>query len=222
MKLLLKDGTAFKGFYKQTCSVKLNRKMFYVAGGADTKSGEAVALVFLVDMEEQSVQERTSLTHARAAHGCALATQTIEDDQTGKMTNKSYLLISGGVANLKTGQAGIVPDELYDVETGTSELLATSMATPRYNHRLVALGFIIHAIGGSTLERFPVSTVERFDMANKSWSTVEKRILSESTSGLALTSVPKSLLDCHGDCKCGVGGATKIVGGGVAQVKSFT
>ena len=90
---------------------------------------------------------------------------------------------------------------------------------PRYNHRLVPLGSTIHAIGGSTLEGSPVSTVENFDMATKSWSSLEKGLLSEATSGLAITSVPQSSVDCQEDCQCGVAGGTKIVGGGEAEVR---
>ena len=109
----------------QTCSVKISKNTYLVAGGGDPKSGKAEDLVFLVDMEEQSVQQRPPLARARAAHGCALARETSHDDQ------KTYLLISGGVTNLKTGTANIVPDELYDVDSGSSQVLDGSLATPR-------------------------------------------------------------------------------------------
>ena len=135
LQLLYKDGAAFKGSHIQTCSVKVSRNMFYVVGGADPKSGKAESLVFLVDMEEQSVQTRPPLARPRAAHGCALAKESIYDDQTGKMNHKLYLLISGGVANLKTPTTNIVHDELYDVESGSSQVLDGSLATPRQGVR---------------------------------------------------------------------------------------
>lgn len=99
------------------------------------------------------------------------------------------------------------------------------MEFPRYNHKLVPLGSIeqeqhsstIHAIGGSTLDGSPVPTVERFDIGTRSWSSLEKGLLSEATSGLAVTLVPEDSIDCQEDCQCGVAGATRIVNGSVAQ-----
>lgn len=206
--LLHKNGTEFTNFKSFACQIKHNKNMFLVIGGHDEGSSEASSQVILVDMKEQSVQELPSLMHPRTHHSCA-------------SVGGKKILISGGLPNGISGQnTVIVPTELYDITTGTSQDLTDPLMTPRFGHSLVRLEESVFVLGGNTVGGLSSSSIEKFDIATGTWTKFSDSLLSTSTTGLAVTTLPSSAVGCDLGCQCGVAvtKTERIIGGQQAEV----
>ena len=83
--------------------------------------------------------------------------------------NGETILITGGKSSPDEHTGGIVLDEQYDLATEKSELNATSMKIPRYNHKLVLLGEKVFALGGRRANTSKVAMIEWFDSATNCW-----------------------------------------------------
>ena len=207
--LLWKNGTEFNDIKSSACQVKINKNMFLVIGGHTNRgSFAASSQVLLVDMNKQSVQELQGLKYARTYHACA----SIDENK---------ILVSGGLAQGEYGQnAEIVRTEIYDVNTGTSGDITDPMMTPRFSHSLVRLEQYVYVMGGDTVGGLSLSSVERFDLTTGTWTKHPEALISSSTTGLAVTTIPISAVGCDQGCQCGIASTRteRIVGGQEAEV----
>jgi hypothetical protein len=182
------QGIQFTSFPSDSCRVRINKDTYLVTGGFADKEIQSSMKVFEVTMSKQTVLERPSLAHARAFHSCAVV-------------SKGLILVSGGVANHSSNLP--IPDELYNVTSGSSELINQPMANPRFSHQLIRLGHTVFALGGRAENGSELSTVEMFDADTSSWTLHPKRLLSNATAGIAVTAFPQTAVDCLVECNCG-------------------
>ena len=207
--LLWKNGTEFNDIKSSACQIKTNKNMFLVIGGHSNRGSDAASSqVLLVDMNEQSVQELQGLKYARTYHSCA----SIDGNK---------ILVSGGLPQGVYGQnADIVPTELYDVNTGTSQDITDPLMTPRFGHSLVQLEQYVYVIGGETSGGSSLSSIERFDVKTETWTKHPEALFSSSTAGLAVTTLPISAVGCDQGCQCGIASTKteRIIGGQEAEV----
>ena len=210
--LLWKNGTAFNDVKSSSCHIKINKNTFLVLGGHRSRDSDAASSqVLLVDMKEQSVQELQGLKYARTYHSCA-------------SVDGNKILVSGGLPQGVYGQnTEIVPSELYDVNTGTSQDITDPLMTPRFGHNLVRLEQYVYVLGGETVGGSTSSSIERFDLTTGIWTRHPQALLSSTTAGLAVTTLPISAVGCDQGCQCGVASTKteRIVGGQEAEVHFF-
>ena len=210
--LLRKNGLKFTEFKSSACQIKTKKNMFLVIGGHTNRGSYAASSqVLLVDMKEQSVQELSGLRYARTYHSCAII-------------DMNKILVSGGLPQGVYGHnSEILPTEVYNVNTGTSEKITDPLMTPRYGHSLVRLEQYIYVMGGKTVGGLSSSSIERFDLTTGTWTKHPETLLSSSTSGLAFTSLPISAVACDQGCQCGIAlnRTERIVGGQDAEVSFF-
>ena len=183
--------------------------MFLLIGGhTNIGSYAASSQVLLVDMKEQSVQELSGLRYPRTFHSCAVI-------------DRNKILVSGGLPQGTYGQnSEILPTELYDVNTGSSQDITDPLMTPRYGHSLVRLEQYIYVLGGKTVGGLGTTSIERFDSTTGTWTKHPETLLSSSTTGLAITTLPISAVGCDQGCQCGIASTRteRIVGGQEAEV----
>ena len=181
-----KDGRPFSSLTLGACSISISKDVFIVLGGI---SAELLSAVRAVDVNQQTVEERPTLRHARAFHSC----ETLEDGR---------VLVSGGYTNKEDPTRSIAPDELYDfTATGPSQVLAVASSLSRYQHRLVRLEKTVFALGGRDWTGKEVASVKQFDTATNTWLDHSQALLSNSTSGMAVTAIPRSAVDCVEECR---------------------
>ena len=204
------NGTNFTSFTSNACGVKINKNEFLVIGGIDTTQNKVVSTIVKIDMKNELVKELPGLKVSRAFHACELV-------------NGETILITGGKSSPDEHTGGIVLDEQYDLATEKSELNATSMKIPRYNHKLVLLGEKVFALGGRMANTSKVAMIEWFDSATNSWREQPGELGSHATGDLAIGSLARDSLDCMVGCSCGVRGppgATRVTGNtSMAQVQ---
>merc|ERR1719458_169074 len=83
---------------------------------------------------------------------------------------------------------------------------------------MIALGGTLFALGGQHhTDGSTVDTIEVYNASLESWAVHPSRLMSNSTSGLAVTALPLSAVSCNQGCQCGVGSAARIVGGEEAE-----
>ena len=112
-------------------------------------------------------------------------------------------------------------DEIFDLTKRTSKPLDLFMNVQRSDHHMIALGDTLFALGGQHhIDGSNVDTIEVFDVKSESWAVHPSRLMSRSTSGLAVTALPLSAVSCNQGCQCGVPSAARIVGGEDAEVIS--
>ena len=92
--------------------------------------------------------------------------------------------------------------------------------TPRFGLSLVRLEESVFVLGGNTVGGLSSSSIEKFDIASGAWKKHRDSLLSTSTTGLAVTTLPSSAIGCDLGCKCGVAlaKAERIIGGQQAEV----
>ena len=92
--------------------------------------------------------------------------------------------------------------------------------TPRFGLSLVRLEESVFVLGGNTVGGLSSSSIEKFDIATGTWTKFSDSLLSTSTTGLAVTTLPSSAVGCDQDCQCGVAlaKAERIIGGQQAEV----
>ena len=189
-------------FTSAACKITLQNSQIMFLGGVSINSSEVVNIVMTINVKQHTAQLKKNLTFARYQHACELI-------------NQSHVLISGGFSNLEIESTSltrsVVPDEIYNIETGESQLVQSSLM--RHNHSLIRLASSIFALGGVHANGSLMSAVEKFNTTKNTWSRHPEDLLSDVTAGLAVTSFPVSALDCT-DCKCGRVTKTKRIFGG--------
>ena len=92
--------------------------------------------------------------------------------------------------------------------------------TPRFGLSLVRLEESVFVLGGNTVGGLSSSSIEKFDIATGTWTKFSSSLLSTSTTGLAVTTLPSSAVACDQGCQCGVAlaKAERIIGGQQAEV----
>ena len=199
----------FDAFVADGCSVKESKDELIIIGGVHAdQSNQATNLVRKVNMRSHGILDNGALQYARSLHACEIIT----------IADKTAILVSGGVASLLSSSIQIHQDEIYDLETGTSEPLAQTMTTPRYGHVLINLGGTVYAIGGKDANGAQLSSMEKFSVSSKSWILHHLQLLSSSTYGLAVTGLPSSAADCEKGCQCGKVSTARVVGGSHVEV----
>ena len=211
LRLRLKDGTSFDNVPQDACLVKVNSYMFALFGGQDISTDQKTSTVRMINMKEQSVEELGSLIFPRSRHACAIISNHSHDFNT-----KNFVLVTGGMfdnANAK--------DEIFDLTTRISRPLGQYMNVQRSDHRMIALGETLFALGGQHhIDGTIVETIEVFNASSESWSTHPSRLMSNSTISLAVTALPLSAVSCNQGCQCGVRSPARIIGGQEAEVIS--
>ena len=178
------DGTPFSSLSSGACSISINRDLFLVLGGFSGSKQQST--VRAVNVTKQTVEERPELKHARAFHTC----QILEN---------SLVLVSGG----KNPSGSLIPDELYNpTATGTAtQVLTADNSLSRYEHRLVRLEKTVFALGGKDETGQELTSIKKFDTATNTWLDHSQALLSNSTSGMAVTAIPRSAVDCVEECR---------------------
>ena len=204
LRLSWKDGTSFDDVPQDACLVKVNSYKFALLGGRDISTDRITSTVLMINMKEQSVEELGSLIFARVRHACAIISDS-----------KNLVLVTGGLFD----SAG-ASDEIFDLTKRRSRPLDL-MTNQRSDHRMIALGGTLFALGGQHhTDGSTVDTIEVFSASSESWTVHPSRLMSSSTSGLAVTALPLSAVSCNQDCQCGISSAARIVGGEEAEVIS--
>ena len=204
LRLSWKNGTSFDDVPQDACLVKVNSYMFALFGGRDISTDRITSTVLMINMKEQSVEELGSLIFGRVRHACAIISDT-----------KNLVLVTGGLFD----SAG-ARDEIFDLTQRTSRPLDL-MTNQRSDHRMIALGGTLFALGGQHhTDGSTVDTIEVFNASSESWTVHPSRLMSSSTSGLAVTALPLSAVSCNQGCQCGISSAARIVGGEEAEVIS--
>ena len=212
LRLSWKNGTSFDEVPQDACLVKVNSYKFAILGGRDTTTGQMTPMVLMIDMKEQSVEDLGSLTFARSRHACAVVSNPSLDFNT----KKTFVLVTGGLFDNPSAK-----DELFDLSQRSSRPLDTSMNVQRSDHRMIALGDTLFALGGKHhIDGTTVGAVEVFDPKSESWSLHTPSLLSQSTDDLAVTQLPISAVSCSQGCQCGVRSSGRIIGGIEAEVIS--
>ena len=211
LRLSWKDGTSFDDVPQDACLIKVNSYKFALFGGRDRSTGQMTPKVLTIDMKEQSVEELGSLAFARSRHACAIIS-----DPALEFNTKNFVLVTGGLFTNSESK-----DELFDLTKRISKPLDLFMNVQRSDHRMIALGDTLFAIGGQHhIEGSTVNTIEVYDVNSESWTVHPSRLMSSSTSGLAVTALPLSAVSCNQGCQCGISSAARIVGGEEAEVIS--
>ena len=211
LRLSWKNGTSFDDVPQDACLVKVNSYKFALFGGQDASTGQMTPKVLMLDMKEQSVEELGSLTFARSRHACAIISDPAPD-----FNANNFVLVTGGFFDDSGSK-----DELFDLTKRISRPLDLFMNVRRSDHRMIALGDTLFALGGQHhIDGSTVDTIEVYDVSSESWTTHPYRLMSSSTSGLAVTALPLSAVSCNVGCQCGVSSAARIVGGEDAKVIS--
>ena len=198
-----KNGTNLTSSMSSSCGVKVSESTYMVFGGIGT---DVMSTVLKIDMKQESVEEMPPLKYARAFHAC-------------EVVGGRHILVTGGRATPNSMASPVVPDEIYDVDTGASEAAPAQMVTPRFNHKLVLLGTTVYALGGRQAGGEEVATIEVWQPDSKSWRQLHHQLLSHSAGNLAVASLPLSALDCAGVCQCGLERSTRISNGAEVQVR---
>ena len=208
LNLHWRNRTQFKGSSRVgSCQVKVARDEFLLIGGLERISnGSQVAMssVLRLDITDQSVTEVNPIASARAFHACEI--------------HGEQVLISGGKL-----LGAHVNDEVYSLTTNTSTPLDSSSSLGRYQHQLLRLGEKIFSFGGFLADGSETSSVQWFDWDDYTWKTSDQSLLSQNTSNLAVTSFPRTAIDCDAGCSCGQAGdltGARIVGGTEAPVRN--
>ena len=188
-------------FTSGACQITLDNNNFLLMGGLSFDSKIPVDSVMTVNAAKKTVLPQKSLLYARCHHSC-------------EVLNETSLLISGGFSD-PNNLSSIVPDEIYNRETGESQEVSSSLR--RYNHRLIRLQNNIFALGGQNASGSPTFTVEKFESSNRSWIQHNKNLSSNATGRLSVTALPMSALDCQG-CMCGGKKSARIFKGVNAKV----
>ena len=212
LRLSWKNGASFDEVPQDACLVKVNSYKFAILGGRDTTTGQMTPMVLMIDMKEQSVEDLGSLTFARSRHACVVVSSPSLDFNT----KKTFVLVTGGLFDNPNAK-----DELFDLSQRSSRPLDTSMNVQRSDHRMIALGEALFALGGKHhIDGTTVGAVEVFDPKSESWSLHTPSLLSQSTDDLAVTELPISAVSCSQGCQCGVKSSGRIIGGIEAEVIS--
>ena len=184
------DGSSFSSFTSGACSISINKDWFIVLGGFSVESQEILGTVRAVDVTQQTVEERPKLRHARAFHSC----ETLDD---------GHVLVSGGYTNKQNPRGSLAPDELYDPNStsGPSQVLPAANSLSRYQHRLVRLEKTVFALGGRDGTGKELKSIKQFNAASSIWLDHSQDLLSNSTSGMAVTAFPRSAVDCVKECR---------------------
>ena len=232
LKLLKRDSSndePFDKFTSYACSAKLDQSKFLVLGGTHTtEDGDASVLsdVFEVDIVDRKVQKLGEMNHARSQHACAMISKSVEDDVDGSRTFSRAILISGGVSVTDDPQTIVRVVELFILDNKQSIDLSNEMQEPRFRHRMIQLGEEIFALGGQT-QNGNTQSIEKFNsvadeltwstsMVSGTWAVQTRSLNSSSTSRLAVTTLPKSSVECNKEaCQCGVQRQSRIIGGTV-------
>ena len=201
------DGTKFTSFVSAHCSVKISRDEYLILGGEQkTKTGiVAIASVFKVNIISEEVETKAKMMTKRMKHSCE------------KLSDNS-VLVSGGKASLL---GGLIPDEIYNWEDGSSTQLAEEKSLMRSQHRLVRIEDTIFALGGLTKEKKESTTVMKFkegcdvNLDKGCWIEHEKNLFFKAVANLVITSFPQSAIDCGIKCQCGIEKSKKRIIGGV-------
>ena len=210
LKLTWKDGTNFEA-PRGACLVKVNSYKFALLGGHYNTVSQKTAVVVMINMREQSVEELGSLEFARTNHACAITSGPSNSSNSNDM-----VLVTGGILDESD-----VHDEIFDLLDRSSNRSDTDMNIPRSGHRMVTLGQDVFAFGGQNLiDGSEVNTTEVYNSSSKSWSTHPTHLMTNSTSGLAVTTLPLSAVSCNHGCSCGVKSSARIIGGVEAEVSS--
>ena len=183
------DGRPFSSFASGACSISINRDVFIVLGGFSDDAEEMMTTVKSVNVNQQTVEERPSLNHGRAFHSCEL----LDDGQ---------VLVSGGFSDKDNPSGSLAPDELYDpTNTKPTQVLAAADSLSRYQHRLVRLEKTVFAIGGRDRTGKELASIKQFETATNTWLEHSQVLLSNRTSGMAVTAFPRSAVDCVEECR---------------------
>ena len=212
----------FQKFTSHACSIKIDHMTFLVTGG--THSSSAVSDVFEVDILDRTVQIIGHMNHARTQHACTLISKSISVD--GEKTYSRAILITGGVSNTDNRNTIVKKAELFSLDNMESKDLSNEMQSPRFKHSMVQLGEEVLALGGETengitnlIEIFLFDSNSDFDaLISGTWKAHTKELRSSSTSNLAVTTLPKSAVECNKEtCQCGLSGESRISGGSVVR-----
>ena len=194
------NGSSLDTFPSNACGVQVNKDRVIILGG--TENGMTQSRILDINLKLETVQHRSSLQLQRARHSCAMASNT-------------SVLVSGGVSDTSKPGATLIPDELYNIHTGETQVLENTMTQKRFDHSIIRLGESIFALGGQAADGSNNLPVERFATNTSTWTPHPQGLLSASTGGLAVTALPKSAVDCINECPCGVAArkGTRIVNG---------
>ena len=238
LTLLDTNNEPFDKFTSHACSAKLDLNRFLVLGGTySSENGAKIVLpdIFEVNVFNRKVQKVGEMNHARTQHACTMITKSFQDEE-GKRTFSRAVLISGGVSKTNEPETIVKSVELFILDNRESIDLTNEMQTPRFKHHMISLGEQIYALGGETVTS-NTKSIEKFTfdkdtyfaaLTNGTWTSIPKSLKSSSTSGLAVTTLPKSAVECNNEetCECGMRRQSRIIGGaavsrsGVFQLKT--
>ena len=182
------DGRSFSSLASGACSISINKNIFIVLGGFSAEAQEMLSAVSAVDVTQHTVEERPNLRQGRAFHSCEILAD-------------GRILVSGGYTNKENPNKSLAPDELYNTATGASQVLTVANSLSRYQHRLVRLEKTVFALGGRDGTGKEVASIKQFDTATNTWLDHSQALLSNSTSGMAVTAFPRSAVDCVEECR---------------------
>ena len=209
LRLTWKNGASFDEVPQDACLVKVNSYKFALLGGRDTSTDQMTPKVLMINMKEQSVEEIGSLAFARSRHACAIVSDP-------DFNAKNFVLVTGGLSDDSEAK-----DEIFHLTKRTSKPLDLFMNVQRIDHRMIALGDTVFALGGQHhIDGSDVDTIEFFNVNSESWTVHPTRLKSVSMSGLAVTGLPISAVSCNQGCQCGVPSTSRIIGGEDAEVIS--
>ena len=199
------NETIFTRFTSAACGITLEKGILMLFGGIDFDSKQPINTIMTINVTTQTVELQKGMLFSRCYHSC-------------EILNETFLFISGGFSDPKNPGSSIVPDEIYNRDTGESQQVSSSLG--RYDHRLIRLQDSIFALGGRVASRSPVSKVEKFESSSSSWSRHPEDLLSTTPGRLAVTVFPVSALDCQ-ECSCGGRKSARIIEGVDAEVCMF-
>ena len=188
INLKWKDGRTLSSLASGACSIIINKDEFIVFGGFSAAAQENLSTVRAVNVPHLTVEERPNLRQGRAFHSCEILAD-------------GRVLVSGGYTNKENLNKSLAPDELYNTATGASQVLTVANSLSRYQHRLVRLEKTVFALGGRDGAGKEVASIKQFDTATNTWLDHSQALLSNSTSGMAVTAFPRSAVDCVEECR---------------------
>ena len=230
LKLLNRqDNQPFDTFTSHACSAKLDRNRFLVFGGTYTsEQGEESVLadVFEVDIFDKQVQKLGEMKYARTQHACSMIPKRLPF-AGGRDLKSQAVLISGGVGQTNDASSIVRVVELFLLDRKKSIELTNEMLEPRFKHRMIQLGTDLLALGGEAQDGM-IKSIEKFNFENYTnfnsftpakWTAYPKSLKSNSTSSLAVTTLPMSAVECNKEepCECGKPRGSRIIGGTEVQ-----
>ena len=211
LNLRWKNQSTFSLFTSSACKVKITKDSHLIIGGILKEKHQVLSTILKINLTDETVEEWLPMKKSRYHHSCEL------------MNGSYVVLISGGIeksVSPNTSNA-ILPDELYNIWSKESVLLAATSSINRYQHRLIRLQDTVFSVGGKNYLGSPMTLIKRFNSNTNSWEDNGEHTISKHTGEVSVTAFPLAAVDCVAGCKCGVSRvntASRITNGTEAKV----